>query len=93
MLCMLGNFSCFCCCLLSFSKSTFSKNSFRNTLTVSNGLDPDQDQHSVEHDLEPNCLQKLSAEDKVASSMVRVKITLLSHLSMSLYRKACLIAS
>ena len=28
---MLGNFSCFCCCLLTFFKITFSKNSFRNT--------------------------------------------------------------
>ena len=28
------------CCLL---KSTFSKNSFRNTITVSNSFDPDQD--------------------------------------------------
>ena len=93
MLCMLGNFSCFCCCLLNFSKSTFSKNALRNTIRESNSLDPDQDQHSVDHDLEPNCLQKLSAEDKVVSSTVRVKITLLSRLSVSLYRKACLIAS
>ena len=38
-LCMLGNFSCFCCHLLTFFfKLTFSKNSFMNT--VSNGLDP-----------------------------------------------------
>ena len=27
----------------SFSKITFSKNSFRNTVRVSNSLDPDQD--------------------------------------------------
>ena len=32
-LCMLGNFSCFCCRLLTFFKKiTFSKNSFRNTI-------------------------------------------------------------
>ena len=37
-LCMLGNFSCFCYCLLTFSKSTFSKTYFRNTIRVSNGL-------------------------------------------------------
>ena len=47
-----------------FKIKTFSKNSFRNTIRVSNGLDPDQDQHSVEPDLEPNCLQKLSADEK-----------------------------
>ena len=38
---------------------------------MSNNLDPDQDQHSVEPDLGPNCLQGLSA--KVAASTERVK--------------------
>ena len=43
--CMLGNFSCFCC-LLTFSILTFSiKNAFRNTIGVSNDLDPNQDRH------------------------------------------------
>ena len=42
-LCMLGNFSCHLSWLF-FSKLTFSKNSFRNTIRVSNSLDPDQDQ-------------------------------------------------
>ena len=44
-----------------FLKLTFSKNSFRNTIRVSNGLDPDQDRRS---DLGPNCLQRLKADDK-----------------------------
>ena len=44
-----------------FSKLTFSRKSFRITIRVSNGLDPDQDQHSVGPDLGPNWLQKLSA--------------------------------
>ena len=61
---MLSNFSCFCCCLLTFSRLTFSKNSFSNAIRVSNGLDPAQDQHSVGPDLGPNCLQMLSADDK-----------------------------
>ena len=57
------------CLLLSsadffFSKLTFSKNSFRNTIRVSNSLDPDQDRHSVGPDLGSNCLQRLSADDK-----------------------------
>ena len=47
-----------------FSKSTFSKNSFRNTIRVSNSLDSDQDRHYVAPDLGPNCLQRLSADDK-----------------------------
>ena len=29
-----------------------------------NGLDPDQDQHSVSPDLGPNCFQMLSADNK-----------------------------
>ena len=29
---------------------------FRNTIRVSNSLDPDQDRHSVGPDLGPNCL-------------------------------------
>ena len=42
--------------LMSFKKK--STNSFRNTIRVSNGLDPDQDRHSVGPDLDPNCLQR-----------------------------------
>ena len=53
------------CRLLKFSKLTFSKNSFRNTIRVSNGLESDQDSHSVGPDLGPNCLQFLSADDKL----------------------------
>ena len=46
------------------SKLTFSTNIFKNTLRVSNSLDPDQDRHSVGPDLGPNCLQRLSTDDK-----------------------------
>ena len=59
-----GNCSCLCSHLLTFFKIIFSKNSFRNTIRMSNGLDPDQDQHSVSSDLDPNCLQRLSADNK-----------------------------
>ena len=41
----------------------FLKNSFRNTIRVSNSLDPDQAGHFVRPDLGPNCLQRLSADD------------------------------
>ena len=37
------------------------------TIRVSNSLDPDQDGRSVGPDLDPNCLQRLSAEDKCHS--------------------------
>ena len=47
-----------------FSKFTFSKHSFRNTIRESNSLDPDQDRHSVVPDLGPSCLQRLSADEK-----------------------------
>ena len=42
----LGNYSCFCCCLLTFFKISLFKKFFRDTINVSNGLDPDQDRHS-----------------------------------------------
>ena len=66
---LLVNFACwvifqaFCCRLLLFSKLTFLKNSFRNTIRVPNSLDPDQDRCYVGPDLGPNCLQPLSADD------------------------------
>ena len=41
--------------------SSAEKDSFRNTISMSNGLDLE---HSVSPDLSPNCLQILSAEDK-----------------------------
>ena len=46
-----------------FSKSTFLKNSSRNTIRVSNSLDLDHAQQYVGPDLGPNCLQKLSTDD------------------------------
>ena len=43
---------------------------------MSNGFDPDQDGCFVGPDLGPDCLQMLSADDKVATSKERVKIIL-----------------
>ena len=37
---------------------------FKHTIRVSNGLDPDQGQHSVDPELSPNCLQRLPAFDR-----------------------------
>ena len=51
------------CRLLIFFKKKISKNSFRNTIRMSNSLDPDQAQWSVKPYLGPNCLQKLSVDD------------------------------
>ena len=63
--CMLGNFPYLRCRLLTF----FQNDSFLilgGTLSawLSNGSDPYQDQHSVDPDLGPNCLQRVSADDK-----------------------------
>ena len=52
---MLGNF---CCRLLTFSEVNLFLNSFRNTIRVSNSLDPDQDRQNVGPDLDPDCLQR-----------------------------------
>ena len=54
-LCMLGNFSCSCCRTLTFFKINFFKNYSRNTIRVSNELNPDQDRRSVDF-TEPNVL-------------------------------------
>ena len=63
--CMLGNVACFIVCWF-FSKLTFSKNSFRNTIRVSNSLDPNQARSwNVGPDTGPNCLQRLSADDAI----------------------------
>ena len=50
--------------MLLLSSASFSKNSFRSTVSVSNNLDPDQDRHFVGPDLGPSCLQRSSADNK-----------------------------
>ena len=42
---------------------TFSTNSFKIIIKVSNSLDPDQALSFLGPDLCPNCLQRLSADD------------------------------
>ena len=49
---------------MTFFKISFFQNCFRNTIRVTNGLDPDQDQIKCGPDLGPNCLQR-SADDKI----------------------------
>ena len=51
----------------------FFKNSFRTTIKVSNRLDPDQNRRTVRPALGPNCLQRLSKEDK--SSRLNILFT------------------
>ena len=63
-LCMLDEFCMYFYPLLNFSKVSFSKNSFRNNIRVPNRLEPDQALHVVRPDVGPNCLQRLSADNK-----------------------------
>ena len=51
-------------CLTLFLLGNFQK-IISETLSVSNCLDPDQDRGSVGPDLSANCLQRLSADDKL----------------------------
>ena len=53
----------FAVCWFFFSKSTFSKNSFWNTIRVSNSFDPDQTRRCVGSNLGSNCLHRLWADD------------------------------
>ena len=50
------------CCLWIFFLLTFSKKSFRNTIRVSNSLDPDQARHFSRSDLGPSSGSKLFAK-------------------------------
>ena len=70
---MLGNFSYF------LSTAEFKKKkSFRNTIRMSNSLDPGQAQHFVGPDLGATYLQRLSADDtsgqRVKAGMVFGKV-------------------
>ena len=63
------------CPLTFFFKISFiSKKSFknRNTIRVSNGLDPDQDRRSVGPDLDPSSQQRLSAGDKSFEALLLI---------------------
>ena len=62
--------------LLIKKKSTFSKNSFRNAIKVSNNLDQDQARHFVGPDLGPNGLQRLSSEKSCHLSRQKVRLKL-----------------
>ena len=57
------------CPAFFLSSSTSFNNSFRNTMRVSNSLDPDQDGHFVGLDLGPNCSHQTIS--KVVTSSTR----------------------
>ena len=47
-----------------FQNQLFKKNLSETLVRVSSSLDPDQGRHSFGPDLDPNCLQRLSADGK-----------------------------
>ena len=57
--------------MLTFFKINFSKNSFINTMRVSNCLDPDRNGHSVGPDLSLNCLQRLLADELAMKEFIK----------------------
>ena len=67
---MMGNFSCFCCNVLTFFKLLF-QNILSGTLSECSFLDPDEDRRSGGPDLGSNCLQRLSAEVKSHLALAR----------------------
>ena len=58
------------CRLLIFSKTNVSKNSFRNTILVSNRLDPDQDRHFVGPDLGPSVCKGYQQTTLVGNELI-----------------------
>ena len=50
--------------MLLLSSADFFKKIISGTLSESNGSNQDQDRCSIGPDLGPNCLQRLSADDK-----------------------------
>ena len=71
---MLGNFACLFVVVHLFSKSTFSKKYFKNTIRVSNSFDPDQARRKVGPDLGQNCLQSLPADETSRQRVNAVKL-------------------
>ena len=72
-LCMLGNFSGFCCLLTKILQNKLFKIFFQKHYQVKQ-FDPGQDHRSISPDLGPNCLQTEGNQQttKVAASKERV---------------------
>ena len=66
-----------------FDQNLFQKNSFRNTIRVSNSMDPNQDRRNVGPDLDQNCLKRLSGSVDDKSHLARK--TSIFHLYSEIY--------
>ena len=65
---MLFYFSCFYCCLLTFLEINFFKKNFQECYQTVKWFGFRSGQRSVGPDQGPNCLQRLSADDKSLAS-------------------------
>ena len=59
----------FCRLLISFQNQLFRKNKLRNSIRVSSSLAPDLARRFVGPDVDPNFLQRLSADDTSRQSV------------------------
>ena len=66
---MLGSFACFLSSADLFFKAYLFQKKFRNTIRMSNCMDPDQARHFVRPDLGLNCFQRLSADEKIYTQL------------------------
>ena len=74
--CFHYTFTVYCCAIFYFLDTEFF-----STIRVSNRLDPDQTRHFIGPDLGPNCLQRLSADNKScpwrAKSLIQYNLLIL----------------
>ena len=69
-----------------FQSKLFRKQSFRNTIRVSNSLDPDQARRYVGPDLDQNCLQRLSLISVDRSGRQRVTVKQYEYIVSMIYK-------
>ena len=70
---MLGNFSCFCWCVLTFFKINFFKIFFQEHYQSVNSVDPDQDWHNLIW-VQTVCKGYQVADNKVAASKEKIEL-------------------
>ena len=70
-------------------KKTISSKTFMYITIMSNSMETDQARHFVGPDLDPNCLQCLSADDKSKKSMRRESILTLCMLGIHVSVVVC----
>ena len=63
------------CCLQIFSNITF-QNILQNNIRLSKSLDPDQAVHNIWPDLGSDCLQRLSADNKIGRYQAELTLCL-----------------